>query len=319
MIDALLILTGLILLYFGGEGLVRGTVSLASGLGLSKLLVSAVVIGFGTSMPEMTVSLEAALLGSPDIAVGNVIGSNIANILLIVGVSSVISPIATRGMLVNREIWVMLAAGLGFSVLCLIGTINFFSGLILFLALIIYVFWTYKQDKIQQAEKAQSNRKDPVSQFKLNMPKSMIYSIVGLILLISGAYILVEGAVSLARTFAISEAVIGLTVVAIGTSIPELATSIVAGYHKHNDVIIGNVLGTNIFNIFFILGVISMVSPIPIGEQIARYDIWFMLCVFISFGIYLLLKLPLNRLIGSFMLLIYGLYITWLYTMGSVL
>lgn len=309
MIDIFMILIGLVLLFFGGEGLIKGAVSLARNFGLSKLLVSAVIVGFGTSMPEMTVSIGAALKGASDIAIGNVVGSNIANILLIIGVAACLCPILVTGVAVKRDALIMLGASLALCGLALSGMIHFLAGTLMFTVLIGYIIWSYSQDKKSSLETAQ-HIEDEV---QLRPLKAWIFALAGLGLLIAGAYILVEGAVSIARGFGISEAVIGLTIVAVGTSLPELATAVVAAYRKHSDIIIGNILGSNVFNILSILGITAMISPIPIAEQIANYDVWIMLGVAVTLSIYLLRGITIGKLSGIAMLMAYCGYTVWLY------
>lgn len=311
-----MILSGLALLFFGGEGLIKGAVSLARNFGLSKLLVSAVIVGFGTSMPEMTVSVGAALKGSSDIAIGNVVGSNIANILLIVGIAAILCPIFIAGPAVKRDTFVMLGASLALCGLAVAGMIGFGAGLVMFASLLGYIFWSYRQDKKGGAETAQHIEEDIEGEPHLSRMKAAIYALGGLLLLMSGAYLLIEGAVSIARDFGISETVIGLTIVAVGTSLPELATSVVAALRRHSDVIIGNIVGSNIFNIIGILGVTAMISPISIGNQIATYDVWIMLGVATFLSIYLLRGLTIGRSAGIAMLLAYSGYTVWLY-MGA--
>lgn len=318
MMDILMILGGLVLLFFGGEGLIKGAVSLARNFGLSKLLVSAVIVGFGTSMPEMTVSVGAALKGASDIAVGNVVGSNIANILLIVGLAAILCPIFVAGNAVKRDALVMLGASVILCGLALIGNIGFIAGIFTFTALIAYIVWSYAQDKKAGAETAkhitaEHIEEDIEGEPQLSPIKASVYALAGLVFLIGGAYILVEGAVAIARDFKLSEAVIGLTIVAVGTSLPELATAVVAAYRKHSDVIIGNILGSNIFNILAILGITAMISPIPIDTQIATYDVWIMLGVAVFLSIYLLRGFTVGRISGIAMLMAYCAYTVWLY------
>lgn len=313
MVDILMIIGGLLLLFFGGEGLIKGAVSLARNFGLSRLLVSAVIVGFGTSMPEMTVSIGAALKGSSDIAIGNVVGSNIANILLIVGLGSILCPIKIAVNAVRRDTFVMLAASFVLCILGIIGVINFGAGLLLFSALIGYIAISYHQDKKRGAETISHIEQDIEDEPRLQPIKAWVYAIVGLVFLIIGAYMIVDGAVSIAKSFGISEAVIGLTIVAIGTSLPELATTLVAAYRKHADVIIGNVLGSNIFNILSILGVTAMISPIAVSPQFAHFDLWLMLGIAVFISIYLLRGITIGRLSGIAMTLAYCVYTTWLY------
>lgn len=318
MIDILMILGGLVLLFFGGEGLIKGAVSLAYNFGLSKLLVSAVIVGFGTSMPEMTVSIGAALKGSSDIALGNVVGSNIANILLILGVGSVLYPLAIPASNVRRDTLMMIGASLILCGLSFIGVINFIAGLFLFAILCGYIFWSYKEDKKEQSDLADHIHEDLEGGEHIKPLVATIFSIGGLIMLVGGAYLMVEGATAIARDFGISEAVIGLTIVAVGTSLPELATSILAALRKHGDIIIGNVLGSNIFNILSILGITALVSPVSIASQIADSDIWVMLGTAIFISIYLLRGYTIGRLSGIAMLVAYGGYTYWLYAEAAM-
>ncbi len=310
MIDTLMIIAGLILLFVGGEFLVKGSVSLARNLGLSKVLVSSVIIGFGTSMPEMTVSVGAALKGSSDISLGNVVGSNIANILLIVGVAALICPILVEDKKIRRDISMMLFATVILCALALYGVIGLVSGLLMFSFLLAFIFYCYQQDRSSKAVEVTSGNEEII----LPLSKSSVYSLSGLVLLIGGAYMLVEGGISLARNFGLSEAVIGLTIVAVGTSLPELATSMIASLKKQGDVVIGNILGSNFFNILAILGITSMIKPVIIIEQIMNFDLWVMLGVAIFLSIFLWVPFKINRIIGSFMVLLYVSYTAYLYT-----
>lgn len=316
MIDILMVIGGLALLFVGGQVLIKGAVSLARNFGLSSLLVSAVVVGFGTSMPELTVSVGAALQGSPDIAIGNVVGSNIANILLIVGAAAVLSPILINARAVRRDALAMLVTSALLCGLALVGQIDTIAGFVLFSALIVYVYISYTRDR-KMGNEAIKHCKDGIEgSLQVGLLKASLYSLVGLVLLIGGAHILVEGAISIARYFNISEAVIGLTIVAVGTSLPELVTALVAAYRRHNDVIIGNILGSNIFNILSILGITAMISPVGIADQIAALDVWIMLAAAVLFSVYLLRGWTINRLSGLVMIGAYAGYTTWLYSAG---
>lgn len=314
MIDFLMITAGLILLFFGGEGLIKGAVSLARNFGLSKLLVSAVIVGFGTSMPEMTVSLGAALKGSSEIALGNVVGSNIANILLIVGIAALISPILLTGKAVRRDVAMMIVASLLLCAMALYGMVGFASGLLMLTGLMAYIIWSYWQDRKSSGEVAAHIEEDIEGEKHLPVRIAFLYSFAGLGLLVGGAYLLVEGAIALARDFGLSEAVIGLTIVAVGTSLPELATSVVAALRKHSDVIVGNILGSNIFNILAILGITGMVKAIPMTGQIVSLDVWIMLAVALVFSAFLWFGVRLGRVAGIGMLVAYCGYTAWLYT-----
>lgn len=314
LVDILMIVAGLVLLFFGGEGLIKGAVSLARQFGLSQLLVSAVIVGFGTSMPEMTVSVGAALKGAPDIALGNVIGSNIANILLIIGLSALLCPLFVGGNAIKRDTVATILAALALCLLALLGHINAIAGFMMLATLAAYIVWSYRLDKNTRPETVAHIEQDIEGAPLLSARKALLYAIAGLVLLIAGAHVLVEGAVAIARMSGLSDAVIGLTIVAIGTSLPELATAMIAAYRRHSDVVIGNILGSNIFNIFAILGVTAIVSPIPFSGQMAQVDVWIMLAVTAFLAIYLFNGIKVGKKSGAIMLLIYLAYIFWLYS-----
>lgn len=316
MIDFVLIASGLFLLFLGGEALIKGAVALARHFGLSQLLVSAVIIGFGTSMPEMTVSVGAALKGAPEIALGNVVGSNIANILLIIGLSALIFPFVQNAQAVRRDVLAMLGASLLLCALTLYGALGFISGLLMLTGLVAYISWCCIQDR-KKPDNAENAIENVDGESHPPMPMALVYSVIGLGLLVGGAYLLVEGAIALARDFGLSEAVIGLTIVAVGTSLPELATAVVAAMRKQSDIIVGNILGSNIFNILAILGVTAMVEPIPMTGQIASSDIWIMLAVALCFSALLWFGQRIGRPVGFGMLAAYCAYTGWLYA-GSM-
>ncbi|WP_439529717.1 calcium/sodium antiporter [Pannonibacter sp.] len=304
-LDIAFLAIGLVLLFVGGEGLVRGAVSLAARLGMSPLLIGLTVVGFGTSMPELVVSLKAAFYGSPDIAVGNVVGSNTANILLILGAAAVIYPIPTRIPGIRRDLFVMLGVafftlGLGY-----MGAVDRLTGSAMFIALIGYL--TYA---------AMSGKSDDDEEKPATLPlwQQLGFIFAGLAALVYGADLLVTGATSIARSFGISEAVIGLTIVAVGTSLPELATSVVAALRKHSEIAIGNVIGSNIFNIFGILSLTAIIHPISINPTIAGFDIPLMLAASVLLVILLLGSKHLSRLIGGGFLALYAGYCAWLFT-----
>jgi len=317
MLDVALIVGGLVLLFVGGEGLLRGAVALAERFGLSKFLVSAVIVGFGTSMPEMVVSVGAALKGAPDIALGNVVGSNIANILLIVGIAALLAPIKVNVQEVRRETYVMLGAAALLCGLSLFGVINFMLGLLMFALLLGHVGYSYHLDRTA-SKKARKAKKDAgiveeMHPHAFSLPVAVMFCVAGLGMLVLGAEWLVQGASSLARGLGISDAVIGLTVVAVGTSLPELATAAVAAYRKHSEMILGNILGSNVFNVLSILGVTAMVTPVPFIGQIANLDVWLMLMVSLAFGGMLLSGMRLGRATGAAMVGVYAAYTLWLY------
>ena len=275
---AILILGGLALLAIGGELLVRGAVGLAAILRISPLLAGLTIVGFGTSTPELATSIHAAFAGSPGIAVGNVVGSNIANILLILGISALLMPLAVRPDAFTRDA-IALA---GSTVLCvgavMLGTIGALTGAVLLVALVSYVIWAYRSEKDSGgaeeerhiAEAADTTPKTHSTPILLGM------IVAGLVAAIFGAGFLVDGAVILARNAGMSEAVIGLTIVAVGTSLPELIACLVAVYRGHSEVALGNVVGSNIFNILGILGLTALINPLDVPAEIAAFDVWVM-------------------------------------------
>lgn len=297
---------GLALLTLGAEFLVRGAVSFANRLGMPPLLIGLTVVGFGTSMPELLVSLQAALAGSPAIAVGNVVGSNIANILLILGVSAAISPIAARIPNLKRDMAMMLLAALIMLGLGYWGVVSFWLGIGMVALLTGYLVWVTRTDRRSMSTE------EAELVVKLEGWKEAVYIIGGLGGLIFGASLLIDAATTIAREFGISEAVIGLTIVAVGTSLPELATSVVAAFRRHAEIALGNVIGSNIFNILGILGLTAVVVPVPVEASMASFDIPLMLAVTLALIALVLVAGRISRFAGLAMLAVYTGYVAWL-------
>lgn len=307
LLNVVMLIAGLTLLTFGADYLVRGAISLANRLGMPPLLIGLTVVGFGTSMPELLVSLQAALDGSPAIAIGNVVGSNTANILLILGTAAVISPIAARIPNLNRDLVMMLAAAIVMLGLGYWGVINVWLGFVMFATLAAYLAWvTHTDRRPLSAEESELV-------VRIEGWKEAVFIVGGLGALFVGASLLIGAATAIAREFGISEAVIGLTVVAVGTSLPELATSVVAAFRRQAEVALGNVVGSNIFNILGILGITSMVTPLTIDASMARFDIPFMVVVSLSLIGLILLAGRISRLAGLVMLGVYTGYVIWLF------
>jgi cation:H+ antiporter len=302
-----LIIAGFALLLFGGESVVRGSVALAQRLGISPLIVGLTIVGFGTSLPEMVVSVNAALVGSPGLAVGNVVGSNIANILLILGVAAIIAPIAVSPGAVKRDLLGMSAVTLVYVGLGMSGQIVFWQGALMLIALMSYIGFTVWHDNKSNDEVAELHREEAPEMGTIPLRTVSIAGIiiVGLFAVVVGAEWLVTGATTLAMEFSVPEEVIGLTVVAIGTSLPELATSIVAAYRGHSDVCVGNVLGSNLFNLFGITGVTAMFTPLPFSDKIVSFDLWILLAVTALIIPFMLSGRRINRLEGSILLALY--------------
>jgi cation:H+ antiporter len=306
MYDLIIIPISLLLLYLGGEGALKGVLVIARKFKLSNILVSAVIIGFGTSLAELTVSVEAVLIGSPDIALGNIIGSNIANILLVTAIAALITPIMLKNLKINRDIFVMIVASLLLLFFKFIDWLNFYSGVIFLLILFSYISYSYFQD-----QKDNGDKEENLENFSLI--KAIIYSVIGLAILILGGWLLVNSSIKIAQSYGISEAVIGLTIVAVGTAIPELTTTIIASIKKHNDLVIGNILGSNIFNILGILGVTLLIENIPVTDEMMKKGIWEMIAATLFFIIILRFAKSISKLIASVMLTSYAVYIVYLF------
>ena len=302
-----LIIAGFALLLFGGESVVRGSVALAQRLGVSPLIVGLTIVGFGTSLPEMVVSVNAALVGSPGLAVGNVVGSNIANILLILGVAAVIAPIAVHPGAVKRDLLGMSAATLVYVGLGMSGQIVFWQGVLMLIALMSYIGFTVWHDNKSNDEAAEMHRDEAAEMGEIPLRSVSIAGIiiVGLFAVVVGAEWLVTGATTLATEFGVPEEVIGLTVVAIGTSLPELATSIVAAYRGHSDVCVGNVLGSNLFNLFGITGVTALFAPLPFSDKIVSFDLWILLAATAIIIPFMLTGRRISRPEGIVLLILY--------------
>jgi cation:H+ antiporter len=270
---------GLVLLVAGGELLVRGAVASAKALGVSPLLIGLTLVGFGTSTPELVTSVTAALNGSPGIAVGNVVGSNIANILFILGLSAVIFPMAVNPKGFKRDALMVSAAALACMGVVLYGRMGMVLGIIFIASLFAYIVFVYLQEKNAPDEAAvvAEHRAEDARAGPGTIALSVAMAVVGIAITIFGARYLVDGAIALAKGLGVSDTIIGLTIVAVGTSMPELVTSVMAAIRKHADVAYGNIVGSNIFNVLFILGATSVIQPIEMPRQIAQFDIWVML------------------------------------------
>jgi cation:H+ antiporter len=304
--DYLYILIGLFGLFFGGEALVRGSVAIAERFGVSQLVIGLTIVGFGTSTPELLVSLNAALAGSSDIALGNVVGSNTANILLILGLSALVYPIANWDQNVRRDALVALGVAVLTLLLVQFSFIGRLAGLLMVAALGAYLWHIFSSSKLAASQI--TDKSDPHQQSRLAPPIAIGAIILGLILLVFGADYLVEGATNIARGFGISKAVIGLTIVAVGTSLPELATSVLAALRKHSDVALGNVVGSNIFNILGILGLTALVKPVGVSAGFAGFDVPVMLATTLGLAALLFFAKSIDRRIGAVMI---GLYVVY--------
>ncbi|MCA1777495.1 MAG: calcium/sodium antiporter [Loktanella sp.] len=296
------LVVGLIGLFFGGEALVRGSVGIARRMAIPPLLIGLTVVGFGTSTPELLVSVGAAWRGVPDIALGNIVGSNIANILLIIGLSALVWPIKVMGATLRRDTAVMMAAALVLVPMFALAQMGRVSGLVLVAGLAGYLVWAYRQPG--EAPPEDEDLPAPASTLV-----SLLWVIAGLIALMVGARFLVDGAVSIARGYGVSEAFIGLTIVAVGTSLPELATSLIAAIKRQSEIAIGNIVGSNIFNVFGILGVTALIAPIPVASRFLTFDLPIMIGVSLILTALLLTRPVIGRGVGVALLVGYVAYV----------
>jgi len=303
------VIGGLVLLYLGGEWLVRGAVSMANRLGVSPLIVGLSVVAAGTSAPELFVSLISALDNRPGIAIGNVVGSNIANILLVLGAAALVWPILVRRSVVTRDGVVLIGATFIFCLLAVNGHISRIFGIAMVLIVILYLYISYRHDLGDV--KARKEIEGEVAELDGERPVWLItaYLLAGFAGVLIGSELLVSGAVGVATKAGVSETVIGVTLVAIGTSLPELAASIAAAKNRHTDLALGNVLGSCIFNILAIIGIVSSVIPLRVPAEVLVFDLWAMLGVTLAFiGIAFFVP-RLGRVFGIVMLLAYAAYI----------
>ena len=293
-------------MYFGGDLLVDHAVSLADRLGVSALVIGLTVVAFGTSAPELATTLASALQGVPELAVGNVIGSNTANVGLILGVAALIFPLQAQAKFVRREVPVMILAGLALAPLLWDGVVTRLEGALLLLALAGYLVYLFRTDAETMTEVSGSDSSTPLW-------RDLLLVAVGIALLVGGARVLVTGAVGLARAFGISESVIGLTLVAFGTSLPELASGVVAALKKNTDIVLGNVVGSNVFNVLAVLGTTALVTPV--AQPFARVGTDILIMT--AFGaVTLLLMLGRSRLGrtgGAGLVVAYLVYIAYLF------
>lgn len=312
---------GLLLLMAGGELLVRGAVRVATELGVSPLVIGLTLVGFGTSTPELVTSVQAALSNAPGIAYGNIVGSNIANILLIAGVAALISPMVIASSALKRDGAIMLAVAILFSVIAFMIPLGRFTGAVFVIALIAYVYFAFRQERavatadhgavfdkslaLQETDAALAPSAAPSSSLFV----SALIALGGLILVVVGGKFLVDGAVSLARGFGISETVIGLTIVAVGTSMPEFVTSVVAGIRKQGDVAFGNIIGSNIYNILGIGGATALIAPGAVPTEILTFDNLVMIGVSLTFVAFAWSGLRIARWEGAILLTGYVAYV----------
>lgn len=304
---------GLALLTIGGEALIRGALASAQRLGVSPLLSGLVIVGFGTSAPELVVSVNAAVDGQSDIAIGNVLGSNIGNILLILGLCALITPLTVRPLALQRDAITVVAASILFLILAVGSQLGRLDALFLIGALVAYLGWAFWSETFQSAPSGDLHKAE--SEELTAIPKSamsaVISSLFGLLFLISGSQVFLIGATGMAQHFGIPESVIGLTLVAVGTSLPELSISLLAAFRRHADVAIGNILGSNIFNLLAILGISALLQPLSIPQRMLQFDQWVMLVTSVVLLLFLYTGRKLSRVEGGILFTCYCTYV-WL-------
>ncbi|MXN63380.1 calcium/sodium antiporter [Stappia sp. GBMRC 2046] len=349
LIDYVSLLGGLVVLIVAGDVLVRGSVGIAERLGIPSLVIGLTIVAFGTSAPELVISLDAALSGLPGIAVGNVVGSNVANVLLVLGLPALVAATSCKEKGALRNAVFMTAVSIIFVFICFTGTITRITGAFLIVLLAIFladsVMATRKHrrengkgraardlgasavatDK-DAAEDSEEDEEDACSAPPFeevegvpdNIALAFVFVFLGLAGLPLGAHFTIEGASALARSWGVTEAVIGLTVVALGTSLPELATSLMAALRNHSAVALGNIIGSNVFNILAIMGITGLVTSVHIPPEILSFDIWVMLaCAFLVLAL-AAFQTTLRRLSGLALVALYVLYIAASFTLGQV-
>lgn len=318
MLNLVLVAVGILLLAVGGEALIRGALGAARRFGVSPLLSGLVIVGFGTSTPELVVSVNAALDGQPGIAIGNVVGSNIGNVLLILGLCAIITPLGVQPLALRRDAVTVIGASVLFMLLIMDGALGRIGALILLAALAAYLTWAYRTERapshsapgeMHAAEAAEIQAVPPGTAWIIGALA------LGLALLIGGSQVLLKGAIGLAEALQISDAAIGLTLVAVGTSLPELTVSVIAALRRHADVAVGNILGSNIFNLLGILGIAGLITPMPMDARILAFDQWVMLATAVVLLGFLYTGRRLSRMEGAVLLSAYIIYVIASFTL----
>ncbi|HAD24794.1 MAG TPA: sodium:proton exchanger [Alphaproteobacteria bacterium] len=312
----LMAIAGLALLLLTGDLLVRGAVGVACRLGIPPLVIGLTIVAFGTSAPELMICIQAALAGSPGIAIGNVVGSNIANVFLVLGIPAMIYPIACNQPRVMQNALMMLAASFVFAGLAYTGQFGFAEGA--FLMALVFAFLWYSAKGSRQAGVSDEEllEVDGVSATPHSLPMALALILAGLVGLPLGAHLLISGATEIAREFQVGEEVIGLSMVAIGTSLPELATTLAAAFRRHCDVAIGNVIGSNVFNLLAIMGATAMVAPVPVPAGFLVLDIWVMIFAAIILLPFILRNGRINLPVGVLFMVAYISYLVFIFYDG---
>ena len=314
------LLGGFVVLLFSGDLLVRGAVAMAVRLGIPALIIGLTVVAFGTSAPELVVSVKAALTGSPGISIGNVVGSNIANVLLVLGLPALIAPTNCNQPFIGRNTIYVVAASVLFIVLCFYGPLALWHGAILFTLIILFLIESGRRAGnsrsnaalFEEAEEEVDNI-DGVAGLPESKLVTLGFIVAGLVGLPTGAHLIVENGTAIAMDFGVSEAAIGLTLIALGTSLPELATTLSAAMRGHAGLAVGNVLGSNLFNLLAIMGVTAMLAPVPIPVTFLEFDLWVMLAATVIIVPFALSKGIITRVPAAAFVVAYVAYITFVF------
>ena len=304
------LIIGIVLLYIGGEGLVRGATGLGRRFGVSPIVIGLTIVSFGTSSPELAATLAGVFQGAPAVSFGNVVGSNIANLGLVLGLTALIWPINVAAQFIRREMPILLAVSAAMFFLVQDGGIGRVEGLILLIALFVYVRSLFKAKEEPEVE---AEFEEAFGDKQKSAIWSTVAVILGILLLVAGANYLIQGAVGIARSMGVSERVIGLTMVAFGTSLPELASCVVAAIRREGDLVLGNLIGSNIFNILFILGVTGSIRPFAVDSVAVRPDLIAMMAISILAWLLLRTGTRLARLEGAALAACYLGYIVFLF------
>ncbi len=305
--DLIYVGLGLVILLVAGDVLVRGAVALSLRLGIPALIVSLTIVAFGTSAPELLIAVQAALEGVPALALGNVVGSNTANVLLVLGIPAVISGINTKNSDSQGDFWFMIGTSVLFVALCFAGPLYFWHGTVLLAGISVFLSMAFV--KAHRSRRLQKALQEELGDDHLDWWKIAVLLVLGLIGLPFGADLLVDGAVNIAEKFGVDDGIIGLTLVAVGTSLPELATSVMAALRRQADVAIGNVVGSNIFNLLGIMGVASFFGPLPVPAGFLHLDLWIMLGTSLIMAPFVLSYLNIGRAWGVAFISCYAIYV----------
>ena len=306
----LFVLLGFAFLMGSADILVRGAVGLARRLDISPLVIGMTIVSFGTSVPEFLVSMDATLAGSSAMALGNIVGSNLANMLLIVGAVAFLNPIQVKPFVLFRDSMVLLGCSALFAWFCWLGPIDRMQGGVMLLIMVVFLVHSYWHDFHEDGVSA-GIQSEEIKNFKglKSLREIWMALLAGLAGVVIGADLLVEGGVEMAQVFGVSDEVIGLTVLAIGTSLPELAASVVAAMRGHTDMALGNVVGSNLFNILIVVGGVAMVAPLEAPQQILDYDLWVMLAVTVLMLPFIVGGWRIGRWVAAMFLAIYTAYV----------